>query len=1184
MQPPQDASSFDIVPWNSNFDTEIGIIDEQHRRLVALLNELARHYVHGSALDDTVRIVNALADYTVYHFDTEEPLWREALPDDEWVAAHERAHQGFVRKIRSVQQDLAQGSPLPELDDLLSFLTRWLAHHILYEDKRMAIVLLAVRDGQQGQDAKVRAIEAMSGQTSGLIQSVLSMYELLSSRTLALERETYARLSAERALREHEANWEAMLSAGHDSLWDWDLGALAPPDLSRPDDWLKPSELLNGHGQCVHPEDWPGLRSRLLEHLLGRDEVFSHEHRVLDAQGNVRWWHAQGKVVERTAEGRPLRMIGTQTDITERRTAELTLRRERDTRLIISEFATDLLASTLGDFDAAINRALQRSGEYMRADRTYVFLLIGDGAYMNNTHEWCAPGISPEIQNLQNIPANSTPWWWQNLRERGFVLVPRVADLPPEAQEERDILEAQDIRSVCVYPLRMGGQIVGFLGNDAVAHERQWGPEVFEFLSLMSDLLSIALDHRQVLQQRAQALIRLERAEALARLGHWTYSFLSGQATWSAEMYQIFERPPTEGPADQEGFFDLLHPDDREATRQMMEHARDTLQALQLECRILLGDGRHKHVELRGQFTPGTNGQATMIDGTLQDISDKVQHRLELTRLAFEDPLTQLPNRRALEDRLRGELLRCDTQHLRLALALLDLDNFREANERHGSAVGDQLLKAISQRLQLLLADSGIVARTGGDEFVVLVSPLHPEEEPHILMRRLLECINEPMVIEGRHLSLTASIGVTEFPQVIAVTGEQLLRQAQQALFQAKLEGRNRFHVYDTASEQGSRALAERLNDIQRALQANEFVLHYQPKVHLRTGKVTGVEALIRWRTSSGQLLPPSEFLPAVQEHPLDILIGDWVIRAALSQAQTWHRQGLRWQVCVNVSGQHLLDKGFLDKLKSALDAFPELPPEALQFEILESSALQDIASVSRVMRRCLELGVSFALDDFGTGFSSLAYLKHLPANVLKIDQSFVRDMLERSDDLSIISGVVGMAQAFGLEVIAEGVETIEHGELLLRLGCEQGQGYGIARPMPPAALQEWAQHWKPACSWSDQPIAGAQDLKLLHAEVEHRRWAMEFEGWLRGQKAHAPTLDREHCPLGRWIATAERGRLAERPEFRQLRALHLEAHRLALSASDLHKRGDEQAALGLLHRLVSVRDSVIAQLQSLAR
>lgn len=329
-------------------------------------------------------------------------------------------------------------------------------------------------------------------------------------------------------------------------------------------------------------------------------------------------------------------------------------------------------------------------------------------------------------------------------------------------------------------------------------------------------------------------------------------------------------------------------------------------------------------------------------------------------------------------------------------------------------------------------------------------------------------------------------------------------------------------------------------------------------------------------------MVPPGAFLPAIQDHPLEIELGDWVIRTALAQAEAWHEQGLSLEVSVNVTSLQILEDSFISKLQAALDAHPGIAPEVLQIEILESSALHDLDKVSRVMQACRKLGVRFALDDFGTGFSSLSYLKHLLANVLKIDQSFVRNMLDDSDDLSIISGVVGMSQAFGLQVLAEGIETEQHGDLLLRLGCELGQGYGIARPMRAEDLPEWVRHWQAPHAWREMKPVDFHNLPLLHAEVEHRHWVNQLEQWLRGDIESLPVLESTQCKIGRWIENDGWNRFRDNPVFTQLVADHERLHHLGEKVVDARARSDEAKVHEMLSNAYEYRDRVLEALKRL--
>jgi len=444
------------------------------------------------------------------------------------------------------------------------------------------------------------------------------------------------------------------------------------------------------------------------------------------------------------------------------------------------------------------------------------------------------------------------------------------------------------------------------------------------------------------------------------------------------------------------------------------------------------------------------------------DVTQARETEQRLESIAHFDVLTELPNRVLMFDRLRQCMARCQRRSSYLAVAFLDLDGFKAINDQHGHATGDQLLIALARRMAEALREGDTLARIGGDEFVVVMADLEQPQDFGPVVERLLRAASEPVALGRETLQLSASIGVTQYPGD-AGDAEQLLRHADHAMYQAKQAGKNRMAVFDVAHDAAQASQRQNLLDIRTALERGEFTLYYQPKVNLRTGEVVGAEALIRWQHPERGLLAPALFLPVIENHILDTFVGEWVIATALAQMSRWHAEGLMIKVSVNVGAYQLLDEGFAERLAQLLHAQLDVAPECLELEILETSALADMAKISDLMRRCQGMGVRFALDDFGTGFSSLTYMRRLPAQVIKIDQSFVRDILSDVDDLSIVQGVIGLANAFRREVIAEGVETMEHGDMLLSLGCELAQGYGIARPMPAATVPEWTRTWRAA-------------------------------------------------------------------------------------------------------------------------
>jgi EAL domain-containing protein (putative c-di-GMP-specific phosphodiesterase class I) len=325
--------------------------------------------------------------------------------------------------------------------------------------------------------------------------------------------------------------------------------------------------------------------------------------------------------------------------------------------------------------------------------------------------------------------------------------------------------------------------------------------------------------------------------------------------------------------------------------------------------------------------------------------------------------------------------------------------------------------------------------------------------------------VAEPFSIEDNLVCVSASVGLTLYPDDMA-SADTLLRHADQAMYVAKQRGKNRYHLFDQELDRIALIRGETLTQIEAALLNDQFVLYFQPKVNMRLGKVLGAEALIRWQHPERGLMSPAAFLPDIEGTELVIALGNWVLARALDHLQNWQDMGLNIVISINIAPRHLLHQDFVETLKAGFAAHPQLRPHCLELEILETAALEDIGRVTAVMKECQKLGVGFALDDFGTGYSSLTYLKALPADTLKIDQSFIRDILGDPEDLAIVAGIINLTAAFHRQVIAEGVETEEHGLLLLKLGCDNAQGYGIARPMPAEDLPGWIANWLPNQEW----------------------------------------------------------------------------------------------------------------------
>lgn len=575
------------------------------------------------------------------------------------------------------------------------------------------------------------------------------------------------------------------------------------------------------------------------------------------------------------------------------------------------------------------------------------------------------------------------------------------------------------------------------------------------------------------------------------------------------------------------------------------------------------------------------DGEVSHYVAVFMDVTRQKALEQELKHIAHYDALTALPNRVLFADRLTQAMVRARRTELQLALVYIDLDGFKAVNDAHGHAAGDRLLITLAQRMRDCLREGDTIARLGGDEFAAVLTDLSSHASTQTLIQRILAVIAQPVQVHDQVVQVSASIGLTFYPQRDSIDADQLLRQADQAMYHAKLTGKNRSHVFDLEQSAHLRDRNERLECIRNALEQRQFELHYQPKVNMRTGEIVGAEALIRWRHPEHGLMPPATFLPVIENHPLEIELGRWVIDSALEQMERWLNDGLSLPVSVNVAGHHMQQADFVDVLQTQLAAHPCIPLHYLELEVLESSALEDIAHVSRVIEACGRIGVGVALDDFGTGYSSLAYLKRLPAGVIKIDRSFVCDMLHDPDDLAILEGVLGLARSFQRQAIAEGVETLAHGQLLLQLGCELAQGYGIARPMPADAIPRWIASWHSRPAWTRARRVPPDMLGVLYAAAEHRGWVKLLEAHLSRPPDQPPVMAFSTERFGQWfdaLATQE----ALQPKLAQINTLYAQVQALGAELIALHAADKAERARARLPELLGLRDQLLSALAGL--
>jgi diguanylate cyclase (GGDEF)-like protein/PAS domain S-box-containing protein len=450
-------------------------------------------------------------------------------------------------------------------------------------------------------------------------------------------------------------------------------------------------------------------------------------------------------------------------------------------------------------------------------------------------------------------------------------------------------------------------------------------------------------------------------------------------------------------------------------------------------------------------------GNVSQYVAIFSDVAIVKRSLQQLDHLAHHDTLTGLPNRLLLQDRLNHAIHRAHREHHQLAVLFLDLDRFKNINDTLGHTVGDQLLRIFATRLSSQIREGDTVARLGGDEFMILLEDYRASEDARVVAKKVLDSLNEAFNITGQKLFITASIGISLYPDN-GVTVDELVRNSDAAMYRAKEKGKNNYQFYTRDLTVVARENLRLESSLRLALERDEFVLYYQPKWNTKTGEITGVEALLRWHHRERGLIEPAGFLSALEDCGLILPVGKWILQTACMQAQAWQEQGLSAiQMSINLSGQQIVDGSLLQTVTDSL-AESRLDPQYLELELTEGFIMQQPDEVIVLLDSLRAMGVSIAIDDFGTGHSSLSYLKQLPVQKLKIDRSFVRDIPADLDDMAITSAIVALGHRLQMSIVAEGVETEEQLAFLTDEACEEAQGYLFSRPLPENELRPLLQ------------------------------------------------------------------------------------------------------------------------------
>ena len=550
---------------------------------------------------------------------------------------------------------------------------------------------------------------------------------------------------------------------------------------------------------------------------------------------------------------------------------------------------------------------------------------------------------------------------------------------------------------------------------------------------------------------------RLAEAQRLAQLGGWEWDIETDEVTWSDEVFRIYGFAPGELVPSLGRFMEVVHPDDRPRIGAVIDGALNRHKPYDLEHRIVRPDGEVRWVHRRAEVFRDGSGRATRMVGTVHDVTERRTLEDRLRHQAFHDDLTGLPNRSLFVDRLEQALRRTRRRRRRrVAVLFMDLDGFKVVNDSLGHEAGDRLLVAVADRLRGCLRPEDTLARFGGDEFVVLLEDVGRPEDAVRVAERVLETLSEPFLLRARELFVSVSVGVA-LGGARPKRSEDLLRDADTAMYEAKSEAASGYRVFDPKMHERVLGRLELENDLRRAVEASEFVVHYQPIVRLEDGELRGMEALARWDHPQRGLLNPDEFVPLAEESGMVVPVGEGALREACLRAKEWQEEHPRTPplgISVNLSAKQLSRPDLAETVASVLQE-TGLEGTRLTLDVTETVYVRAFEANAKAITRLTGLGVRISIDDFGTGYSSLSYLKRLPADAIKIDKSFVGGLGEDPGDTAITRMIVELAHTLGMEVIAEGVETWAQAALLREMGCDMAQGFFFARPLPPEAVPE---------------------------------------------------------------------------------------------------------------------------------